>query len=512
MKIDANAFFREATLRICGSLEIETALWRTFEFLKDHIPAERAFFHHYDPETATSTVNASADASGGRTHSYQAKWPEEWHRIAVQDELPGSIIVNNADEHPLAQIMLRPFMTKGRFSVMVLRLTLSNEWIGGVTLWARGRDRFNQEHLKLFSMLRDPFAIALSNSRRYQKLLAYKDRLVDDKQYLETELRKSSGGEIIGATGGLKGVMEKVLQVAHLDSPVLLLGETGVGKEIIANAVHDGSPRRKGPFIKVNCGAIPDTLIDSELFGYEKGAFTGAVALKRGHFERAHNGTLFLDEIGELPMNAQVRFLRVLQEKVIERIGGSRSIPVDIRIIAATHRNLTAMVERGEFRQDLFFRLQVFPIEIPPLRERLEDIPSLTYHFLVKKAREIGLTHIPSLEKAAFTRLASYHWPGNIRELGNAVERAIIVSGGKSLSFEEFGLSSIPVGDAIPEDNNGGASLSLDEVMRRHIQKVLKAAGGKVGGSDGAAAVLQINESTLRHKMRKLGIHFGRKA
>jgi formate hydrogenlyase transcriptional activator len=511
--MDANAFFREATLRICGSLEIETALWNTFQFLRHHIPAEKAFFHHYNPETATSVINASADADGGQTHNYQAKWPEEWHRIAMQDGLPESVILNNAEDHPLSRIMLRPFVTKGPFSVLVLRLSLSNEWIGGVTLWAPGKDRFTQEHLELFAMLRDPFAIALSNSRRYQELLAYKDRLVDDKQYLERELRKTSGGEIIGVNGGLKDVMEKVYQVAHLDSPVLLKGETGVGKEIIANAIHSGSPRRKGPFIKVNCGAIPDTLIDSELFGYEKGAFTGAVARKRGRFERAHTGTLFLDEIGELPINAQVRFLRVLQEKVIERIGGSQSIPVDIRIIAATHRDLPAMVELGEFRKDLFFRLQVFPIEIPPLRKRLDDIPSLTSHFLVKKAREIGLDYIPALEKSALAHLASYHWPGNIRELENAVERAIIVSGGNALSFSEFGLSFLsPVGREAACNEDADTSLGLDEVTRRHIKKVLKAASGKVGGSDGAAAALKINESTLRHKMRKLGIPFGRKA
>ncbi len=509
--MDANAFFREATLRICGSLEIEIALWRTFLFLKDHIPAEKAFFHHYNPEKATSTVDASADARGGKRHDTQAKWPEEWHHVAIQDRLPESVILNSGDEHPLARLMLAPFVMKGRFSVMVLRLTVSNEWIGGVTLWASGRDRFNQEHLRLFSLLRDPFAIALSNSRRYQELSAYKDRLVDDKQYLESQLRKDSGGEIIGANGGLKDVMEKVNQVAHLNSPVLLLGETGVGKEIIANAVHNGSPRRKGPFIKINCGAIPDTLIDSQLFGHEKGAFTGAMAQKRGHFERAHTGTLFLDEIGELPMNAQVRFLRVLQEKVIERIGGSRSIPVDIRIIAATHRDLKAMVKRGAFRQDLFFRLQVFPIEIPPLRQRIEDIPSLTYHFLVKKTQEIGLRSIPALEKSAFARLAAYYWPGNIRELENAVERAIILSGGKALSFEAFGPSMNPVGDEEPEESGTGAGLSLEEVTRRHIQQVLEAAGGKVGGSDGAAALLKMNESTLRHKMRKLGIPFGRK-
>ena len=510
--MDANAFFREATLRICGSLEIEVALWRTFRFLEKHIPAEKAFLHYYDPEKGVSTVIASASAAGGKGRDFKAAWPEEWHLAAVENRLPESLIVNDAETHPLARVILGPLMAPGPSSLMVLRLTVGDQWIGGVTLWASGRDRFREEDLRLFSLLRDPFAIALSNSRRYRELLAYRDRLVDDKRYLEAELRKNQGGEIVGEKGGLREVMKKVGQVAHLDSPVLLLGETGVGKEIIADAVHNGSPRSKGPFIKVNCGAIPDGLIDSELFGYEKGAFTGAAARKRGRFERAHEGTLFLDEIGELPLNAQVRFLRVLQEKKIERVGGGESIPVDIRIIAATHRELPTMIQRGEFRQDLYFRLQVFPIEIPPLRRRPGDIPLLASHFLAKKAREMGLAQVPVLEKSALARLVSYHWPGNIRELENAVERAIIVSGSKPLTFEDLGLFPLSGAEVSPKTDQEGDDLGLDEAMGAHIRKALRAAGGKVGGSDGAAARLKVNESTLRHRMRKLGIPFGRRA
>ena len=214
--------------------------------------------------------------------------------------------------------------------------------------------------------------------------------------------------------------------VASLNSPVLLLGETGVGKEVIANAIHYSSPRKDGPFIKVNCGAIPDTLIDSELFGHEEGAFTGATTKKRGRFERAHKGTILLDEIGELPPPAQIRLLRVIQNKEVERVGGTKPIPVDIRVIAATHRNLKEMVSKNEFREDLWFRLNVFPITIPPLRERKEDIHALVQHFAERKSKELKFHTVPTLATGAIDRLKSYHWPGNVRELENVVERALI--------------------------------------------------------------------------------------
>jgi len=303
--------------------------------------------------------------------------------------------------------------------------------------------------------------------------------------------------------------MEKVRSVAPLISPVLILGETGVGKEIIAGAIHNASPRRDGPFIKINCGAIPDSLMDSELFGHEKGAFTGAIERKRGRFERAHGGTIFLDEIGELSPEAQVRLLRVLQEKEIERIGGTELLKVDIRVIAATHRDLKAMIREGKFREDLYFRLQVFPIDIPPIRDRHGDIPSLVHHFIQKKSRELKLTSIPKLAPEAYDQLLAYHWPGNVRELENAVERAIILQRKGPLSFGCLGSQDVPTGPAdsvsVPLD-----SYNLDQITADHIRRVLKKMNGKVEGQKGAAKLLGINPGTLRHRMRKLGISFGR--
>jgi transcriptional regulator with GAF, ATPase, and Fis domain len=338
--------------------------------------------------------------------------------------------------------------------------------------------------------------------------------LADDNRYLYNEMRSASGDEIIGTDFGLKTVMKMVGQVAPLDSPVLLLGETGTGKEVIANAIHYSSPRRDGPFIKVNCGAIPDTLLDSELFGHEKGAFTGAISQKRGRFERADKGTIFLDEIGEFPAQAQVRLLRVLQTKEIERVGGTASIPVDVRIISATNRNLEKMIASGRFREDLWFRLNVFPITIPPLRERREDIPALAHHFIERKSKELKLAERPVIAPGALDRLMAYDWPGNVRELENLIERALIQSrGGGNLSFETLLAPRVPGGRERTRDAGRNRTvLSLDEINAQHIRQALEMAGGKINGLGGAAQILGLNPNTLRSRMIKLGIAFGRKS
>jgi len=307
--------------------------------------------------------------------------------------------------------------------------------------------------------------------------------------------------------------MEQVRQVTPLNSQVLLLGETGVGKEVIANAIHYSSPRSNGPLIKVNCGAIPENLLDSELFGHEKGAFTGALAKKRGRFERAHTGTIFLDEIGDLPLAAQVRLLRVLETREIERVGGSETISVDVRIIAATNRNLSQMVQTKEFREDLWFRLNVFPITIPPLRLRKADIPALVNYFIERKVREMKLKYRPVSAPKEMERLQHYDWPGNVRELENTVERELIrqqVKGPNDpLRFQNFddisavSVSAEPLFDA---EN----LLKLDEITRIHICRIMEKTNGKIQGDKGAAAILGLHPSTLRHRMRKLGISFGR--
>jgi len=340
------------------------------------------------------------------------------------------------------------------------------------------------------------------------------DLLSGNNRHLNRQPHGHSEEEIVGAEFGLKQVMEMVGQVAPLNSQVLLLGETGVGKEVIANAIHFSSPRAQGPLIKVNCGAIPKNLVDSALFGHEKGAFTGAETLKWGRFERADKGTLFLDEIGELPLEAQVRLLRVLQTKEIERVGGNNPIHLDIRIIAATNRDLEEMVNQGQFREDLWFRLNVFPITIPPLRQRPDDLPALVSHFIRKKAREMKTPYIPEPEPNDIATLKSYGWPGNVRELENLVERAIIEhmtrSPGRPLKLSSSLLAD-PAGPGDAQPAPRPDSLALNRVVERHIRHVLELTRGKIQGSDGAAALMEIHPSTLRYKMKKLGIPYGRK-
>jgi transcriptional regulator with GAF, ATPase, and Fis domain len=304
--------------------------------------------------------------------------------------------------------------------------------------------------------------------------------------------------------------MEMVQQVAPLNNTVLLMGETGTGKEVIANAIHFASPRKDGPYIKVNCGAIPESLIDSELFGHEKGAFTGAVSERRGRFERANGGTIFLDEIGELPPQSQVRLLRVFQSREIERVGGERPIPIDIRVIAATHRNLASMVSENKFREDLWFRLNVFPIIVPPLRQRKEDVPALTRHFVELKSREAGIAIPPAIAPGALERLMNYGWPGNVRELENIVERELIRHRGGQLKFDSLLPSERGGETQSVAEGKGGGPLNLDEAMSLHISNVLEMTKGKIHGPGGAAELLGINANTLRARMNKLGIKYGR--
>ncbi|MBT6615030.1 MAG: sigma-54-dependent Fis family transcriptional regulator, partial [Deltaproteobacteria bacterium] len=322
------------------------------------------------------------------------------------------------------------------------------------------------------------------------------------------ELYRMTGDKIIGSDFGLKETMELVDRVAQTNSPVLLLGETGVGKEVIAYNLHYQSERHEKPFITVNCGAIPENLIDSELFGHEKGAFTGALKQKSGRFERAHNGTIFLDEIGELPLNAQVRLLRVIQEKKIERVGGTDTISVNIRIIAATHRNLEEMIEQGLFREDLWFRLNVFPITIPPLRERTVDIPALVQHFTEQKSKEMKLRDIPSIDDGEMHSLIAYDWPGNVRELGNLIERALILSKDGILRFTPF-LNFQNKNSVVPNTDrakDGTDIQTLDQVNIAYIKRILDKTNGKIHGPDGAANLLGINGNTLRARIKKLGI------
>jgi PAS domain S-box-containing protein len=335
-------------------------------------------------------------------------------------------------------------------------------------------------------------------------------------EYLQEEIRAVHNvDEIVGHSRALTEAMEKVRLVAATDSSVLILGETGTGKELVARAVHSNSQRKDLPLIKVNCAALPAGLIESELFGHEKGAFTGATARRIGRFELANGGTIFLDEIGDLPLEVQVKLLRVLQERELERVGGSATIRVDVRVIAATNRDLAKAVADGTFRQDLYYRLNVFPVHVPPLRARAADIPLLVHYFVSRFAAKIGrkITRVP---KAAMDRLVAYPWPGNVRELENVIERAVILSVGAELEVPGERLPvATPATVAAPRAAGNGGSTSdtgpvrLEEVEREHIVAVLKQTKWRVDGPRGAARLLDMNPSTLRSRIKKLGIRRG---
>ena len=509
MEVDENQFFREITLRICGSLEIEKALWRLFLYVREIMPAHELILTVYDPGAGTLDIVATADDRGGVPRAEKIPMPARLKRqLDDPVKFPRVRVSEDVYKDEILGLVAAKYEWRDS-SIIVGRLIIEERFVGSLIIRAEGKGRYTEEDGRLWSAINEPAAIALANSRRYLELMKLKELLADDSKYFQNELRRDFSEEIVGAEFGLKAVMEQVMKVAPQPSPVVLYGETGTGKELIANAIHNFSLRSSGPLIKVNCGAIPDSLIDSELFGHEKGAFTGALSQQRGRFERAHGGTIFLDEVSELPPNAQVRLLRVLQEKEIERVGGAQSIKVDIRIISATNKDLLKLVEEGQFRDDLYYRLSVFPIHIPPLRERRADIPALIEHFMRHKAREIGLHFIPALLPGAMEKLIGYDWPGNVRELSNAVERAIITHEGRPLGFEDiFGVQPPGPGHGAP--GTADRDLALAAVEARHISRVMEMAGGKVEGADGAAAMLGMNPGTLRHRMRKLRIPFGK--
>lgn len=339
-------------------------------------------------------------------------------------------------------------------------------------------------------------------------------RLQEERRSLRLK-RPGLNDAIVGADEGLREVMAAVRQVARSNAPVLIFGETGTGKEVAARAVHSHSRRINGPFLRVNCGAIPPELIDSELFGHERGSFTGASATRKGWFERADGGTLFLDEIGELTPAAQVRLLRVLQDGSFVRVGGEHSLTADVRVVAATNRNLRLAVQQGVFREDLWFRIAVFPILLPPLRERLQDIPAMAAHFSLRAAERLGLPpRMPDATDLAL--LAAYPWPGNVREFASVIERAAILGDGRRLEVaRSLGVAPLEAASAVPvkapEHQEPGPKstdegLSFAQASRKHIEEALLRSRGRVDGPFGAARLLDINPHTLRSKMRRLGI------
>ncbi len=414
----------------------------------------------------------------------------------------------------------RRLLADGMQAMCSVPLMAHGRALGTLNVASRREGTFAQPDVELIEQVAGLVAPAVVNALSYREIEALKDRLDREKQYLEAELT-SGFDQVVGESGPLRTVLEAVRTVAPTDSTVLIVGETGTGKERIARAIHERSGRRDRTFVKVNCAAIPTGLLESELFGHEKGAFTGAIAQRIGRFELAHQGTLFLDEVGDIPPELQPKLLRVLQEREFERLGSTKTQKVDVRLIAATNRDLAQMVADREFRSDLYYRLNVFPISLPPLRERAGDVELLVRHFVERSARRMG-RRIETIPDEALAALVAYPWPGNVRELENLVERSVILSPGPVLQvpLAELRAPSTPLpggGAAAPRPaaapaptahatNGNGAPMTLADAERAHIVQALDDTGWVVGGAKGAAARLGMSRTTLQSKMQKLGI------
>jgi len=551
-------FFQEAVSRISSSLDLSQSMVRVFAFLKDHFSIDGISLHQYSNRLKAlkllflvtkdrfQYVEATLKLSKSET-LYMQEHEAMPYPVIISDEVNNEI----ADKHRHAISHLLPYRPS---SYLVGIMQSGATPVGHLCLIGSGMIEYTEDQKRKMRLLLSPFTLAMSNMLQFRRVMEFQEKLYSEKSNLEKTLDQLRESPIIGERGGLRNTMNIVNQLKDKETPVLILGETGTGKELIADVIQNISTREGQPFIKVNCGAIPDSLIDSELFGYKKGAFTGATKSHPGRFEQAHGGTLFLDEVGELPLQAQVRLLRVLQNNVVERIGGKTAIPVNVRIIAATNRNLGKMLQDGSFREDLYYRLYVFPIQIPPLRERSQDLPALIHHFIEQTCIRLKLKTTPVFHPDILEKMKQYTWPGNVRELENMVERAVILSPDDSLKLDHFlprdsdrriaqdrsqdnmesfidkkiqaaldkyfNGSQKPVNKAQTNinmhrfstyDQNSTTSSSvqvqaLDQTIKESIQTTLLITRGRVNGPGGAAQLLDLNPSTLRNKMRKLNI------
>jgi formate hydrogenlyase transcriptional activator len=432
---------------------------------------------------------------------------KEEMEIPLEGSLPGKafqtgkpLVTGSLDLVVLDPAVQHAAAGEGMNSFCLLPLASRGRVLGVVGLARREQNAFNREEVEFLIQVANQVAIAVDNALAYGQITEVRDHLAQEKLYLEDEIRSEHRFEdIIGRSEALRTVLRQVETVAATGSTVLIHGETGTGKELVARAIHNLSLCSTQPFVKLNCAAIPTGLLESELFGHEKGAFTGAIAQRVGRFELAHHGTVFLDEIGDIPLELQPKLLRVLQEREFERLGSSRTLRTDARLIAATNRDLSAMVEEQKFRKDLFYRLNVFPIHLPPLRDRRHDIPLLVRHFVQHFAQRMKRS-IDTIPGETMDALSRYEWPGNIRELQNVIERAVILSTGRMLTAPLTELKARAAAPSVRKEE------TLEEAERKHILAVLKGTSWVLGGPHGAAIRLGIKRTTLQHRMRKLGI------
>ncbi|HVF41827.1 MAG TPA: sigma 54-interacting transcriptional regulator [Pyrinomonadaceae bacterium] len=494
---------------ITTSLDLRELLHATSDCLRRYFGHDVAGMALYDAESGKLRVHTLESPETASLYVEEGfLMPLEGSPAGLAFTSRRTVLVPRLEEWEPASPVVERALAAGLRSSCNAPLVSRERTLGAVVVASRREEAFTEEDALLLGHIASQFAIAVENALQYREIEGLKNKLASEKLYLEEEIKAEYNfGEIVGQSRALRSVLEQIKTVAPTDSVVLVCGETGTGKELIARAVHDLSSRRERTMVKVNCAAIPTGLLESEFFGHERGAFTGAVAQRAGRFELANKGTLFLDEGGEIPLELQPKLLRVLQEQEFERLGGSRTIKVDVRLIAATNCNLREMVAEKKFRGDLFYRLNVFPVLLPPLRERAEDIPLLAGYFAQKHSRRMN-KRIDAIPSETIEALCRYRWPGNVRELENFIERACILTRGRELQapLAELESPALAGGGGSPATVSPAGLLSLADAERAHIEEVLRHTKGVVGGRGGAAEILGLPISTLRGRMKKLGL------
>jgi formate hydrogenlyase transcriptional activator len=492
---------------LLANLDVRKLLGAISASIGEMIPHDAATLGLYDPATDGLMVQFLAADEGGAPRG-EVRLPVIGSPAGEAFRAREPVVLQRIEGSHFVPESVRHLTGRGMQSGCWVPLIDRGHAIGVLAVASRMEGAFTQREAEMLAQIAGQVAMAVNNAVAFRQIAELRDRLTQEKQYLEEEINVENRFEdIVGESTGLRQVLSEIETVAPTDATVLIQGETGTGKELLARAIHRLSPRSERTFIKLNCAAIPAGLLESELFGHEKGAFTGAIARKLGRLELAHEGTLFLDEVGEMPLDLQPKLLRALQEREFERLGGTRPISVNVRLIAATNRDLGKMVAEKQFRADLFYRLKVFPIFSPPLRDRVSDIPMLVRHFVAAHSRRMG-KNIEKISNETMDALKRWKWPGNIRELENLLERAVILTRGPMLYVP---LAELETAEEEQEDENQAEDAELENpslraAEREHILRVLREAKGQIGGPEGAAARLGVKRTTLNSKLKKLGI------
>ena len=494
------ALMLQLSMVLLANVDIRKMLSAISASIRDVVPHDCATLALRDPVSGGLREQFLETGEGHQTSHAETIISIENSPAGSAYRLGEPVVLDQINLGPYAKETVRHLTEKQMLSGCWVPLINRGQTLGTLMVASRMESAFTQREADMLGQIAGQIAMAVNNGLAFRQIADLRDKLSQEKKYLEDELNMEHRFEdIVGESTGLRHVLRDIETVAPTDATVLIQGETGTGKELLARAIHRLSPRRERTFIKLNCAAIPAGLLESELFGHEKGAFTGAISRRMGRLELAHEGTLFLDEIGEMPLDLQPKLLRALQEREIERLGGTQNIHVDVRLIAATNRDLERMVAEKQFRSDLYYRLKVFPVLSPPLRDRRSDIPMLVRHFVDKHCRRMGKS-IASIPEEAMEALVRWKWPGNIRELENFIERAVILTRGNVLHVllaELVNTESAVTSEVDP---------TLETADREHILRVLRETGGMIGGPDGAAERLGLKRTTLNSKLKKLGI------